>query len=89
MQTIYDDRFPMDARHHLAGWLEAAFQEELDSGNPRHEEHARNLVVALVQQLEAKAAEAQDFLTKNKLAEIVENFKVGLKVNFLNLNLSF
>jgi hypothetical protein len=29
-----------------------------------------------VQQLETKAAEADDFLTKNKLDQIVENFKV-------------
>ena len=60
----------------LPGWLEASFQEELDTGNPRHEEHARLLVIELVQQLEAKAAEADDFLTKNKLDQIVENFKV-------------
>jgi len=36
------------------------------------------LVIALVQQLEAKAAEADDFLTKTKLDQIVENFKVRL-----------
>ena len=62
----------------LLGWLEASFQEELDTGNPRHEEHARVLVIELVQQLEAKAAEADDFLTKNKLDQIVENFKVRI-----------
>jgi hypothetical protein len=61
----------------LPGWLEASFQEELDTGNPRHEEHARVLVIELVQQLETKAAETDDFLTKNKLDQIVENFKVG------------
>ena len=58
--------------------MEASFQEELDTGNPRHEEHARVLVIELVQQLEAKAAEADDFLTKNKLDQIVENFKVRI-----------
>ena len=60
----------------FSGWLEASFQEELDTGNPRHEEHARVLVIELVQQLETKAAETDDFLTKNKLDQIVENFKV-------------
>ena len=62
------------------GWLEASFQEELDTGNPRHEEHARVLVIELVQQLETKAAETDDFLTKNKLDQIVENFKVRQKL---------
>ena len=40
----------------LPGWLEASFQEELDTGNPRHEEHARLLVIELVQQLEEELA---------------------------------
>ena len=42
----------------------------------QHEEHARTLVVNLVQQLEAKAVESGDFLTKNKLEEIISNIKV-------------
>ena len=45
--------------------------------NPAHEEHARVLVISLVQQLEQKAAETSDFLTKNKLEQIIENFKVS------------
>ena len=57
-------------------WLEASFQEELDPGNVQHEEHARNLVVQLVQQLESKAVESGDFLTKNKLEEIISSIKV-------------
>ena len=77
LQSIYGEHFPLEARHHLAGWLEASFQDELDAANPQHEEHARNLVVALVQQLEAKAAESADFLVKNKLDQIVENIKVS------------
>ena len=58
-------------------WLEASFQEELDSGNPQHEEHARNLIIAMIQQLETKAAESTDFLTKTKLEEIISSIKVG------------
>ena len=58
-------------------WLEASFQEELDPGNVQHEEHARNLVVQLVQQLESKAVESGDFLTKNKLEEIISSIKVS------------
>ena len=82
LQTIYGDHFPLEARHHLAGWLEASFVgvEELEVGagsNPVHEEHARVLVISLVQQLEQKAAETSDFLTKNKLEQIIENFKVS------------
>lgn len=61
-------------------WLEASFQDELDPGNVQHEEHARNLVVALVQQLETKALESGDFLTKNKLEEIISNMKVSLQI---------
>ena len=57
-------------------WLESSFQEELDPGNVQHEEHARNLVVQLVQQLESKAVESGDFLTKNKLEEIISSIKV-------------
>lgn len=60
----------------FSAWLEASFQDELDPGNVQHEEHARNLVVALVQQLETKALESGDFLTKNKLEEIISNMKV-------------
>jgi len=75
-----------DTLYSFSGWLEASFQEELDTGNPRHEEHARVLVIELVQQLETKAAETDDFLTKNKLDQIVENFKVR---NFQLLYVSF
>ena len=57
--------------------MEASFQEELDPGNVQHEEHARNLVVQLVQQLESKAVESGDFLTKNKLEEIISSIKVS------------
>ena len=82
LQSIYGDHFPLEARHHLAGWIEASFAgaEELEVGggsNPAHEEHARVLVISLVQQLEQKAAETSDFLTKNKLEQIIENFKVS------------
>ena len=84
LQSIYGDHFPLEARHHLAGWIEASFAgvEELEVGggsNPAHEEHARVLVISLVQQLEQKAAETSDFLTKNKLEQIIENFKVSEK----------
>lgn len=68
----------MEVRHSLAGWLEASFSEELDTANPQHEEHARTLVVQLVQQLEAKSAETADFQLKNKLDQIIDNFKVRL-----------
>ena len=54
--------------------------DELEVGggsNPAHEEHARVLVISLVQQLEQKAAESSDFLTKNKLEQIIENFRVS------------
>ena len=61
----------------VSAWLEASFQDELDPGNVQHEEHARNLVVQLVQQLESKAVESGDFLTKNKLEEIISSIKVG------------
>ena len=59
--------------------MEASFQDELDPGNTQHEEHARNLVVTLMQQLEAKALESGDFLTKNKLEEIISTLKVRHK----------
>lgn len=89
LQSIYGDHFPLEARHHLAGWLEASFAgvDELDvagGSNPAHEEHARVLVISLVQQLEQKAAETSDFLTKNKLEQIIENFRVS---NFTELNI--
>ena len=66
-------------------WLEASFQEELDPGNVQHEEHARNLVVQLVQQLESKAVESGDFLTKNKLEEIISSIKVSKVIKKQNL----
>ena len=48
------DHFPLEARHHLAPWLEQNFTTELDLGNPQHEEHAQRLVLELVAQLESK-----------------------------------
>ena len=72
----------------FSAWLEASFQDELDPGNAQHEEHARNLVVTLVQQLEAKALESGDFLTKNKLEEIIASIKVRLKLFKLSCGVS-
>jgi hypothetical protein len=48
------DHFPLEARHHLAPWLEQNFTTELDLANPQHEEHAQRLVLELVAQLESK-----------------------------------
>ena len=92
MQSIYGDHFPLEARHHLAGWLEASFAgvDELEVGggsNPAHEEHARVLVISLVQQLEQKAAESSDFLTKNKLEQIIENFRVSSQLSTVTYTL--
>ena len=49
------DHFPLEARHHLAPWLDQNFTTDLDLANPQHEEHARSLVMELVAQLESKA----------------------------------
>ena len=49
------DHFPLEARHHLAPWIDQNFTADLDLGNPQHEEHARSLVNELVAQLESKA----------------------------------
>ena len=68
-------------------WLEASFQEELDSTNPQHEEHARNLIIAMVQQLETKAAESTDFLTKTKLEEVISSIKVNITTIYVNNDL--
>lgn len=78
LQSIYGEHFPIEVRHVLSGWLEHTFSEDLDTAaNPQHEEHARALVVSLVQQLEAKAAaETSDFVLKSKLDQIIDNFKV-------------
>ena len=48
------DHFPLEARHHLAPWLEQHFSTELDLTIPQHEEHAQRLVLELVAQLESK-----------------------------------
>jgi len=85
LQNIYGDHFPLEARHHLAPWLEANFTTELDLSNPQHEEHAAQLVAQLVAQLESKAMENPDFLIKNKLEQIVENFKLRYAHNPLSL----
>jgi len=85
LQNIYGDHFPLEARHHLAPWLEQNFTTELDLANPQHEEHAQRLVLELVAQLESKAMEMTDFLIKNKLEQIVENFKQRYAHNPLSL----
>ena len=51
------DHFPLEARHHLAPWIDQNFTADLDLGNPQHEEHARSLVMELVAQLESKAGD--------------------------------
>ncbi len=48
------DHFPLEARHHLAPWLDQNFSTDLDLANPQHEEHAQRLVLELVAQLESK-----------------------------------
>ena len=77
LHNIYGEDFPMEARYALTGWLDAYFNEELELGNPEHEEHARRLIINMVQQLEAKAASEADFSSKSRLEEVVENIKVG------------
>ena len=49
------DHFPLEARHHLAPWIDQNFTADLDLGNPQHEEHAQRLAMELVGQLESKA----------------------------------
>ena len=49
------DHFPIEARHHLAPWIDQNFTADLDLGNPQHEEHAQRLAMELVGQLESKA----------------------------------
>ena len=56
-------------------WINLKSNSQADSETG--EEHARNLVVQLVQQLESKAVESGDFLTKNKLEEIISSIKVS------------
>jgi len=85
LQNIYGDHFPLEARHHLAPWLDQNFTTDLDLANPQHEEHAQRLVLELVAQLESKAMEMSDFLVKNKLEQIVENFKQRYAHNPLSL----
>ena len=55
MFVFAGDHFPLEARHHLAPWIDQNFTADLDLGNPQHEEHARSLVNELVAQLESKA----------------------------------
>ena len=50
------DHFPLEARHHLAPWLDQNFSTDLDLANPQHEEHAQRLVLELVAQLESKVS---------------------------------
>ena len=77
LHNIYGEHFPIEARYALTGWLDASFNEELESGNPQHEEHARALVMTMVQQLEGKAASETDFTSKGRLEQVIENIKVG------------
>ncbi len=85
LHSIYGESFPLEARHHLAGWLEASFSDDLDVGNPQHEEHSRNLFLMLIQRLENKAAESGDFLEKNKLDQIIEIIKVDQTIDIIML----
>ena len=77
LHNIYGEHFPIEVRYALTGWLDASFNEELESGNPQHEEHARALVMTMVQQLEGKAASETDFTAKGRLEQVIENIKVG------------
>ena len=82
LHQIYGEHFPIEARHHLAGWLEQSFgldscSPDMEPGNPEHCKHAHSLVLSMVNQLQEKANEAPDFLSKNKLEQIVDNLKVS------------
>ena len=51
------DHFPLEARHHLAPWLDQNFTTDLDLANPQHEEHAQRLVHELVAQPESQGSD--------------------------------
>ena len=86
IQEIYgdDNLFPLEVRLHLSDWVEEQCIPLVSTGcvdvfDPTHQQMATNIVMGLVQQLDAKVQtmpnDADKFLTKIKLQKVSENIK--------------
>ncbi|KAF7994788.1 hypothetical protein HCN44_004260 [Aphidius gifuensis] len=78
VRTMYGEHFPIEVRHFLSCWIEEKMWTELDPDSPQYEHYISNLVNALIQELETKAASITTddlFCSKIKLLDAAKLFK--------------
>ncbi|ELU15383.1 hypothetical protein CAPTEDRAFT_114078 [Capitella teleta] len=78
VQAAYGVHFPIEVRHFFAHWIEQQPWTDVDEDNLDHEQKAMTLRDLLLQQMEDKATELiaeEDFLTKLKLQETMQQFR--------------
>ena len=75
VHMTYGEQFPIEIRGALAEWIEEKPWRELDPDNPQHEAYAHSLVMALIQEIEAKANIEENFIMKFKLSQEATKFR--------------
>ncbi|XP_043290168.1 signal transducer and activator of transcription 5B [Venturia canescens] len=78
VRSVYGEHFPIEVRHFLSSWIEEKMWTDIEPDNPQYEQYIMNLVLALIQELETKAASLNTedlFLTKLKLIEAAKTFR--------------
>jgi signal transducer and activator of transcription 5B len=92
VRAVYGEHFPIEVRHFLAGWIEEKMWQDIDPDNPAHEPYVNELVRSMIQELENKANNMNTeelFLTRLKLSEAANMFRVSFVLQFSVSNLQF
>ncbi|XP_066977172.1 signal transducer and activator of transcription 5B isoform X2 [Macrobrachium rosenbergii] len=88
VQNVYNEQFPIEVRHYLAGWIEEKIHQwnEIDPDNPAHSQYAHTIVSQLIQEMENKSLSYVNnedlFLVRMRLNEAANLFKT----RYLNTN---
>lgn len=75
VQATYNAGFPIEVRHFFAHWIEEKPWNDLEEGNPTHEQYAAQLQAELVTLIEGKALEPGDFITRLRFRDIASQFQ--------------
>ena len=81
VHMAYGEQFPIEVRCALAQWIEEKPWRELDPDNHQHEAYAQSLVMSLIHEIEAKANIEENFVTKFKLTQSAQNFRINYAHN--------
>lgn len=86
VQNFYlQSYFPIEVRHYLASWIEEQPWADIDENDSTHCQYAEQLLSQMVQEMEKKATEINDFLTSLKFHEIIKQLKESYSSNPMTL----